>query len=74
MWIDEAYIDYVGAAESLERFAAERENIIVCKTMSKVYALSGMRVAYLGGNHASKTSAFTITSRRSRVSNPLPIA
>ena len=47
MWIDEAYIDYVGPAESMERFAAEAENVIVCKTMSKVYALSGMRVAYL---------------------------
>lgn len=47
VWIDEAYIDYVGATESLERFAAETENIVVCKSMSKVYALSGMRVAYL---------------------------
>lgn len=47
VWVDEAYIDYVGAAESLERFAADSENIIVCKSMSKVYALSGMRVAYL---------------------------
>jgi histidinol-phosphate/aromatic aminotransferase/cobyric acid decarboxylase-like protein len=47
VWIDEAYIDYVGSAESLERFAAESENIIVCKTMSKAYALSGMRVGYL---------------------------
>jgi histidinol-phosphate/aromatic aminotransferase/cobyric acid decarboxylase-like protein len=47
VWIDEAYIDYVGAAESLERFAAASENIVVCKSMSKVYALSGMRVAYL---------------------------
>ena len=47
VWIDEAYIDYVGAAESLEHFAAESKNIVVCKTMSKVYALSGMRVAYL---------------------------
>jgi histidinol-phosphate/aromatic aminotransferase/cobyric acid decarboxylase-like protein len=47
IWIDEAYIDYVGAAESLERFAVESENVIVCKTMSKVYALSGMRVGYL---------------------------
>jgi histidinol-phosphate/aromatic aminotransferase/cobyric acid decarboxylase-like protein len=47
VWIDEAYIDYVGSAESLERFAAESDNIIVCKSMSKVYALSGMRVAYL---------------------------
>ena len=47
MWIDEAYIDYVGATESLERFASETENVIICKTMSKVYALCGMRVAYL---------------------------
>jgi histidinol-phosphate/aromatic aminotransferase/cobyric acid decarboxylase-like protein len=47
VWIDEAYIDYVGASESLERFAAESDNVVVCKTMSKGYALSGMRVGYL---------------------------
>jgi histidinol-phosphate/aromatic aminotransferase/cobyric acid decarboxylase-like protein len=47
VWVDEAYLDYVGAAESLEKFASRSENIIVCKSMSKVYALSGMRVAYL---------------------------
>jgi len=46
-WIDETYIDYVGADESLEQFAARSENVIVCKSMSKVYALSGARVAYL---------------------------
>ena len=50
VWVDEAYIDYVSRDESLERFAAESENTIVCKTMSKVYALSGMRVAYLCGS------------------------
>jgi len=50
IWVDEAYIDYAGADESLERFAGTRENTIVCKTMSKVYALSGMRVAYLCGS------------------------
>jgi histidinol-phosphate/aromatic aminotransferase/cobyric acid decarboxylase-like protein len=49
VWVDEAYIEYVGPNESLERFAAASENTIVCKTMSKVYALSGMRVAYLCG-------------------------
>jgi histidinol-phosphate/aromatic aminotransferase/cobyric acid decarboxylase-like protein len=47
VWVDEAYLDYVGAAESLEQFASTSENVIVCKSMSKVYALSGMRVAYL---------------------------
>jgi histidinol-phosphate/aromatic aminotransferase/cobyric acid decarboxylase-like protein len=47
VWIDETYIDYTGEAQSLEKFAAQSENMIVCKSMSKVYALSGMRVAYL---------------------------
>lgn len=47
VWVDETYVDYVGAGESLEHFAAKSENIVVCKSMSKVYALSGARVAYL---------------------------
>lgn len=46
-WIDETYVEYAGRGESLERFAARSENAIVCKSMSKVYALSGARVAYL---------------------------
>jgi histidinol-phosphate/aromatic aminotransferase/cobyric acid decarboxylase-like protein len=37
----------VGGAQSLEKFAAASENVIVCKSMSKVYALSGARAAYL---------------------------
>jgi histidinol-phosphate/aromatic aminotransferase/cobyric acid decarboxylase-like protein len=47
VWIDETYIDYIGAHESLERFAVTRPNVVICKSMSKVYALSGMRCAYL---------------------------
>ena len=47
IWVDETYIDYLSASESLEHFAAESENVIVCKSMSKVYALSGARAAYL---------------------------
>ncbi len=34
----------------MEQFATSKPNIIVCKSMSKVYALSGMRVAYLCSN------------------------
>jgi histidinol-phosphate/aromatic aminotransferase/cobyric acid decarboxylase-like protein len=49
VWIDEAYIDYLGADQSLERFATRTDNVVVCKSMSKVYALSGARVAYLCG-------------------------
>jgi histidinol-phosphate/aromatic aminotransferase/cobyric acid decarboxylase-like protein/GNAT superfamily N-acetyltransferase len=47
VWIDETYVEYAGAGQSLEVFAAESENVIVCKSMSKVYALSGARAAYL---------------------------
>lgn len=47
VWIDETYVDYAGADESLEQFAVTRENVVVCKSMSKVYALSGARCAYL---------------------------
>ena len=45
--VDETYLEYVGAQESLETVAARSPNLIVCKSMSKVYALSGVRVAYL---------------------------
>jgi histidinol-phosphate/aromatic aminotransferase/cobyric acid decarboxylase-like protein/GNAT superfamily N-acetyltransferase len=47
VWVDETYVEYAGAGQSLEKFAARSENVIVCKSMSKVYALSGARVAYL---------------------------
>jgi histidinol-phosphate/aromatic aminotransferase/cobyric acid decarboxylase-like protein len=47
IWVDETYVEYVGTHESLEQFAVKTENVIVCKSMSKVYALSGVRAAYL---------------------------
>jgi len=46
VWIDETYVDYVSADQSLEAFAAASQNVVVCKSMSKVYALSGVRAAY----------------------------
>jgi histidinol-phosphate/aromatic aminotransferase/cobyric acid decarboxylase-like protein len=47
VWIDETYIEYAGSEHSMESFATKSENVIVCKSMSKVYALSGLRAAYL---------------------------
>ena len=47
VWVDETYVDYTGPGQSLEKFAAKSENVVVCKSMSKVYALSGARAAYL---------------------------
>ena len=47
VWVDEAYVEYVGADQSLERFSVCTPNVFVCKSLSKGYALSGVRVAYL---------------------------
>ncbi len=47
VWVDETYVDYAGPGQSLEPFAARSESVIVCKSMSKTYALSGLRLAYL---------------------------
>jgi histidinol-phosphate/aromatic aminotransferase/cobyric acid decarboxylase-like protein/GNAT superfamily N-acetyltransferase len=61
IWVDETYIEYAGTGQSIERFAARSENVVVCKSMSKVYALSGARVAYLcaGPHHLEQLRAIT---------------
>jgi histidinol-phosphate/aromatic aminotransferase/cobyric acid decarboxylase-like protein len=46
VWVDETYIDFSGSP-SLEARACEDERIVVAKSMSKYYALSGVRVGYL---------------------------
>ena len=51
-WIDETYVDYVGSDQSMEGYAARSANVVVCKSLSKAYALSGLRVAYLVGPSA----------------------
>ena len=48
-WIDEAYVDYAGAGLTVERLAAASRRVVVCKSLSKGFALSGMRAAYLVG-------------------------
>lgn len=47
VWVDETYIDFHDSSLSLERHVNSMHNIIVCKSMSKAYALSGMRVGYV---------------------------
>lgn len=61
VWVDETYIEYTGANQSLEKFAANSSNVIVCKSMSKVYALSGVRAAYLCGPERIITELSAIT-------------
>jgi histidinol-phosphate/aromatic aminotransferase/cobyric acid decarboxylase-like protein len=61
IWVDETYVEYAGPDQSLEQFAARSENVIVCKSMSKTYALSGARVAYLcaGAHHMESLRPLT---------------
>jgi histidinol-phosphate/aromatic aminotransferase/cobyric acid decarboxylase-like protein len=49
VWIDETYSDYAGPGQTLEAFASSSENVVICKSLSKVFALSGARAAYLCG-------------------------
>jgi histidinol-phosphate/aromatic aminotransferase/cobyric acid decarboxylase-like protein len=49
VWVDETYVEYAGPGQSLEGEAARGRTVVVCKSMSKVYALSGSRVGYLCG-------------------------
>lgn len=45
--IDETYMEYVGKNCSLEQEVLNFENLVIIKSMSKAYALSGARVAYI---------------------------
>jgi histidinol-phosphate/aromatic aminotransferase/cobyric acid decarboxylase-like protein/GNAT superfamily N-acetyltransferase len=58
--IDETYLEFAGVENSVEQFAAESKNAFVCKSMSKVYALSGARVAYMIGPEAEIVTLGTL--------------
>ena len=58
IWVDETYIDYVAEAKSLENLSQIHDELIVCKSMSKCYALSGLRVAYAVTNKARDLRRF----------------
>lgn len=49
VWIDETYIDFDPELISAETMIPEDPRVIVCKSLSKYYALSGLRVGYLAG-------------------------
>lgn len=49
IWIDETYVEYIGPTHSLEPLTMRNNNVVVCKSLSKSYALSGLRAGYLCG-------------------------
>lgn len=46
VWIDETYIDHLPGAQTAEGLVSRFPNLVVAKSMSKYYALSGLRVGY----------------------------
>ncbi|MEQ3231585.1 pyridoxal phosphate-dependent aminotransferase [Fusicatenibacter saccharivorans] len=47
--IDEAYLDFAatpGCTESMMKLIPEKDNLIVTKTFSKIYAMAGMRLGF----------------------------
>ena len=45
--LDEAFIDFVGAKASFANRVEEFENLIVLRSLTKIYALAGIRCGYL---------------------------
>ncbi|MDO8551921.1 MAG: histidinol-phosphate transaminase [bacterium] len=65
--VDEAYIDYVERDKSVEREVVKHPNLVVIKSMSKVYGLSGVRLAYL-------TAPVSIIEKISQFIPPWPVS
>lgn len=47
VWIDETYIDFVPEVPTAEALVGADRRLVVAKSMSKFFALSGLRVGYL---------------------------
>lgn len=67
VWIDETYTDFVSPLQTCEKIAPNSKNVIICKSMSKAYGLSGLRVAYLSG-------ATSLISRLSKIVPPWSVS
>jgi len=61
VWLDEAYVDYADPEATCEQTAARLPNLVVCKSLSKAYALSGARAAYLVADADTSSQVRRIT-------------
>ncbi|MBI5705387.1 MAG: histidinol-phosphate aminotransferase family protein [Armatimonadetes bacterium] len=66
LWVDETYIDFAPGDQSVEPLVAAHRYLVVAKSMSKFYALSGLRVGYLVCNEG-------LADRLRQLSPPWPV-
>jgi histidinol-phosphate/aromatic aminotransferase/cobyric acid decarboxylase-like protein len=52
IWIDETYVDFAAGAPTAEPLVRDDPRVVVAKSMSKFFALSGLRVGYLAADRA----------------------
>jgi histidinol-phosphate/aromatic aminotransferase/cobyric acid decarboxylase-like protein len=52
VWVDETYIDFAPGRPSVEPWVADDPRFVVAKSLSKFFALSGLRVGYLAADSA----------------------
>lgn len=50
IWVDETYIDFAPGRPSVEPWVATDPRFVVAKSLSKYFALSGLRVGYLAAH------------------------
>jgi histidinol-phosphate/aromatic aminotransferase/cobyric acid decarboxylase-like protein len=66
LWVDETYVDFVPGQISVEGLIGQDRRLVVCKSLSKFFALSGLRVGYLAA-HAD------VVDKLRMVSPPWPV-
>lgn len=47
IWVDETYVDFAPEVPTVEPLVVSEERLLVAKSMSKFFALSGLRIGYL---------------------------
>jgi histidinol-phosphate aminotransferase len=45
--VDEAYVEFAGAARDLQRLLGAHRNLVIVKTLSKAWRLAGVRLGYM---------------------------
>ena len=56
--IDEAFIDWTDEAESVISLVAHYPNLFVLRSMTKMYAIAGVRLGYVIGQRAGELARY----------------
>lgn len=69
--VDEAFMDWTDESESVMSFIHTYPNVFVLRSMTKMYALAGVRLGYVIGQHAEKLRSYLPHWSVSTIANEL---